>query len=228
LQLVLQIRRQNTTYGKAKIAIILKRDHDQTLSESTVGPILKRLMQKGLAIRSESAIRCKRKREFRSHAKSWQYGMKGKKPGNLLQIDHMTVSKNQLYMKHFQAWDPTSKYMFAKVYSNATSLTAKKFLQEFIKIFPCQITSVQIDGGSEFMKEFETAYEEFHIELYVLPPRRPQYNGGVERGNRTFREEFYSRPNLLADSIGAMRYELTKAYKIPGDFNSSLNFIVLC
>ncbi len=45
----------------------------------------------------------------------------------------------------------------------------------------------------------------------VLPPSKPTYNGGVERGNRTFKEEFYYRSDLLADSIGAMRYELAKA-----------------
>lgn len=61
------------------------------------------------------------------------------------------------------------------------------------------------------MAEFEEACAELGIPLIVLPPSKPTYNGGVERGNRTFREEFYDRPNLLADSIGAMRYELNKA-----------------
>ena len=49
------------------------------------------------------------------------------------------------------------------------------------------------------------------IPLVVLPPARPKYNGGVERGNRTFREEFYACRDLIADSIGAMRFELRKA-----------------
>jgi putative transposase len=49
--------------------------------------------------------------------------------------------------------------------------------------------------------------------LIVLPPARPKYNGGVERGNRIFREEFYARKDLLADSIGAFRYDLRKAFK---------------
>ena len=39
IQLVLRIRRENQTYGKAKIAVILKRDFRQTMSESTVGRI---------------------------------------------------------------------------------------------------------------------------------------------------------------------------------------------
>lgn len=73
------------------------------------------------------------------------------------------------------------------------------------------IRSIQVDGGSEFMKDFEKVCEENGINLYVLPPKRPQYNGGVERGNRTFREEFYANKTLLADSHGALRFELNKA-----------------
>ena len=60
------------------------------------------------------------------------------------------------------------------------------------------------------MKEFEEACEEFKIPLYVLPPKRPSYNGGVERGNRTFREEFYNQKNLLADSRQGLRYSLSQ------------------
>ena len=45
----------------------------------------------------------------------------------------------------------------------------------------------------------------------VRIPTRPKYNGGVERGNRTFREEFYACRDLIADSIGDMRFELRKA-----------------
>ena len=40
----------------------------------------------------------------------------------------------------------------------------------------------------------------------ILPPtKRPQWNGGVERGNRIFREEFYARRDILSDSIGALK-----------------------
>ena len=61
------------------------------------------------------------------------------------------------------------------------------------------------------MKDFEETCKKHKITLYVLPPRRPQCNGGVERGNRTFREELYNQKSFLADSIGAARAELTKA-----------------
>ena len=41
------------------------------------------------------------------------------------------------------------------------------------------------------MAEFEQAYQEKHIRLFVLPPRSPKLNGCVERAHRTYVEEFY-------------------------------------
>lgn len=212
-QLVLRIRRENPTYGKDKIAIILKRDHGQTISESTVGRILNHLKEKGLIQKSLSASRKKRKRNFsKGHAKPWTFkDYKDMELGERVQIDHMTVTKNGICLKHFQAWDRRSKYIAANVYSNAKSSSAKKFLKEFVQNCPFKVQSIQVDGGSEFMAEFEEACEELQIPLLVLPPRKPQYNGGVERGNRIFKEEFYSNRNILADSIGAFRAELKGA-----------------
>jgi transposase InsO family protein len=61
------------------------------------------------------------------------------------------------------------------------------------------------------MADFEEECKRPEISLIVLPPRRSDYNGGVERGNRTFREEFYNQNNLLANNIMEMRIELEKA-----------------
>jgi transposase InsO family protein len=211
MQVVLKLRRENPTYGKAKISVILKRDHGVRISESTVGRILKHLLEKGLIQRSLSALRQKRKRNFQKHARPWEYGMQALKPGQMVQIDHMSVSVNQVTVKHFQAWDPKSKYIQACAASNATSTTARRFLLDLIQKAPFKISSIQVDGGSEFMLHFEEACADLGIELYVLPPKRPQYNGGVERGNRTFREEFYARRALHADSVRAVNAELQKA-----------------
>ena len=211
-QLVLKVRRDNPTYGKEKIAIILKRDFDQTLSKSTVGRILKDLTEKGLIQKSPSALRLKRKRTFKKHAKPWEYkDYKDMVLGERVQIDPMTVSKNGVTLKHFQAWERRSKHLFARVYSHAKSSSAKRFLMDFVKQTPFKILSIQVDGGSEFMAEFEDACGELSIPLIVLPPAKPQYNGGVERGNRIFRDEFYNRPHLLEDSVGGMQAALIKA-----------------
>ena len=99
----------------------------------------------------------------------------------------------------------------ASVYSNAKASSAKRFLLDFVKQCPFQIKSIQVDGGSEFMADFEESCKELDIPLIVLPPKSPKYNGGVERGNRTFREEFYAKPDLLEDSIRGIQSELVKA-----------------
>ena len=80
---------------------------------------------------------------------------------------------------------------------------------------PYPIKSVQVDGVSEFTAEFETECErlKLKLKLEVLPPSKPTYNGGVERANRTFREDFYDEPEVLADSIGALRFDHKNAVK---------------
>jgi putative transposase len=128
-----------------------------------------------------------------------------------VQVDRMTAAKNGVTCKHFHAWERRSKHIHAQVYSNATARFAKRFLLELVKICPYKILSIQVDGGSEFMADFETACEQMKIPLIVLPPAIPKYNGGVERGNRTFREEFYACRDLIADSIETMRFDLRKA-----------------
>ena len=212
-QLVLALRRANPTCGKEKIAIILQRDHGLTLSQSTVGRILTHLKEKGLLIKSLSATRTRRKRTFaKGHAQPWTFKYYEQiQMGERIQIDHMTVTKNNTTVKHFQAWDRVSKYIHAQVYSNAKSSSAKRFLLDFVAKAPFPVLSVQVDGGSEFMADFEEACAALEIPLLVLPPRKPQYNGGVERGNRTFREEFYARKDLLEDSVRGIQAQLNKA-----------------
>jgi len=204
--IISNIRAINPTYSKAKISILLKRDYGIILSDSSVGRILKKT---GLIPKFRA--KKKGKRRFDQHAKPWQYGFKPKVPGELVQIDHMTVIKNNIRLKHFQAWDPITKTLVAEVYSSATSIVATKFLLKVIQKLPFPLKSIQVDGGSEFMRYFEQFCLKNNIPLFVIPPSRPQYNGGVERANRTIREEFYESSKFLPDSIGAVRFELNKA-----------------
>ena len=213
MQLVLEVRRENLTYGKEKIALILERDRDKKISISTVGRILKFLFEKGLIEKSLSAPRPKKKRNFKkNHAIPWSYKDYDKmKIGERVQIDHMTVTKNGRTYKHFQAWDRRSKFIHAQVYYFANAISARRFLLEFIRKAPFKVRSIQVDGCSEFMAEFEDTCARLGLPLIVLPPKRPTYNGGVERGNRIFKEEFYYRNDLMAETMPRMREELTKA-----------------
>ncbi len=56
---------------------------------------------------------------------------------------------------------------------------------------PFPVRAIQVDGGSEFMADFELACQRAGLRLFVLPPRSPKLNGHVERANRTHAEEFW-------------------------------------
>lgn len=47
--------------------------------------------------------------------------------------------------------------------------------------------------------------------LYVLSPKRPQYNGGVERMTRTMRDDLYARKELLFESLTGFREAVKNA-----------------
>ncbi len=78
-----------------------------------------------------------------------------------------------------------------RTYSRATSRNARHFLTYLKTQLPFDLISIQVDGGSEFRDEFEQACEALNVPLFVLPPRKPEWNGCVERANGTTRYEFY-------------------------------------
>ena len=174
-------------------------------------------MEQGLIQKYAAVRKTRRKRKFDKHAKRWTYDLRPKQPGDMVQIDHMSVIVNQISVKRFQAWDPITKSVHAQLYvqfsTRATAKSSVKFLDELQGALGFPIRSIQVDGGSEFMSLFEDACKEKEIPLYVLPPKSPQKNGGVERMNQTMREDLYNRPNMSADSIGALRFELKNALK---------------
>lgn len=192
---ILHLRRQNPIYGKAKITVLLKRDHDIRLSVSTVGRILTDLIKRN-KVRSASFYYAKKRirpRVFNNHAQRWKHGMKAGKPGELLQIDHMTINLSSGFtVKHFQAICPITKIVFEQAYSCATSHIAEQFLIDACAYFPFPVTSIQVDGGSEFMSDFEQLCKDKSIPLFVLPPKTPENNGVVERANSSAKYEFYA------------------------------------
>ena len=194
-QAVLHLRKRYPLWGKRKIWKVLCRDHGFTLSTSTVGRILKQLTGLG-RIRPVAfyygQVKPKRQRTFKYHAKRWRYGMKGKVSGELMQVDHMSVGFTEgVQLKEFKATCPVTGTTIMRAYSSATSRNAKRFLEYLRKQLPFDLISLQVDGGSEFRDEFEQACESLAIPLFVLPPRKPKWNGCVERANGTTRYEFY-------------------------------------
>ena len=200
---VLELRTQFPAWGRKTLSTVLKREKGIQASESTVGRILKELIAQG-KVKPVSfyrgVLKKRRRRTFHGHAEAWRRGLKAKVPGEMIQIDHMSVNiAPGVSVKHFEATCPKTKWTVAQAYRNATSQTAAEFLDFVIKPLPFPLKSIQVDGGSEFMKNFEKACALKKISLYVLPPRSPELNGCVERRNRTLKMEFYALYNGVLD-----------------------------
>lgn len=211
-QALYNLRKEYPFWGKSKLTVLYNRTHKHHLSESTVGRILKKLIAQAalMPVRYFLGKKERKKRVFNEYAQRWKYGMKSTSPGDLIQIDHLTSSVPGMgTIKHFNAICPTTKYMVSQVYHEATSKNASDFFELIKARFPFPIKSIQVDGGSEFMAEFEKICKLYNVPLFVLPPRRPQYNGTVERLNGTTRTEFYTL-YATASSLHMLRNKLRK------------------
>jgi IS30 family transposase len=195
-KLVFEVRKKYKLWGKNKIATIIQRDYGVKIGKSTTGRIISKLLKQGkikhVWYHYFGRLKNKRRRVFDGHAKRWQYGMKSQSPGELVQVDHATIQLDSgATFKQFTAVCPFTKYAADQVYTQASSKCAADFIEHMQSVFPFKIKSIQVDGGSEFMGDFEYACKIKKLDLFVLPPRSPKLNGAVERRNGAVKYEFY-------------------------------------
>ena len=195
------LRADNPMWGKRKIAKLLDRD-GLAASVSTVGRILSRLVARGAIVpvpilRRRPGGRRIRLTQRQRYAQRLAKGRKAKKPGELVQIDTLFVNlRPDRPLKHFTAYDPVAKWTLAHVAADATASAAKTLLDKLIATAPFEVRGIQVDGGSEFMSVFEDHCQQNGLELVVLPPKRPDLNGCVERAQSSWRYEFYATYDL--------------------------------
>ena len=189
-QQILAVRQAHPRWGKRKLLPLL-RAQGCTLSEATIGRILTRLLRSGRLIEPRP-VRTRRPRPLRPHASRKPASYQPQRPGDLIQIDTVHVRPLPgVELRQFTAVDVVSRVAAFGVRTRATAGTAAAFLDELLDRFPLTIRAIQVDGGSEFMAEFEDRCAHYGIPVFVLPPRSPKLNGCVERLNRTAREEFW-------------------------------------
>jgi putative transposase len=200
VQAVEELRADNPMWGKRKLVWLLRRE-GFVVSVSTVGRILKSLMRRGLVTPVPTLRKKPGGRRFRiigkRHARRLPKGLKPSRPGEIVQVDTLFLNiRPEKPIKHFTAYDPVAKWTVAGVSGRATANLAAGFLDKLLADMPFKVTGIQVDGGSEFRADFETACQIKGLNLYVLPPKRPQLNGAVERCNGSCRYEFYAAYDL--------------------------------
>lgn len=187
-----QLRERFPRWGKDKLVVLLRRQ-GIVMSVSTAGRILTHLKESGqLHEPQRMTISARKRRCRRPYAIRKPKDYVVCKPGDLVQIDTLDVRPlpGQIF-KHFSLVDCVSRYGMTALRGQATARCAKESLEAMLMRSPFPIRAIQVDGGSEFMAEFEEFCQLQEIRLFVLPPRSPKLNGQVERSQRTHTEEFY-------------------------------------
>ena len=204
VEAVQRLRDDFPMWGRAKL-VVLVRAEGFTVSESTVGRILRHLVARGVVQPVPILRRAKAKleRRRRPYARRLPKGQLADRPGALVQLDTLTITLQPgSSIKQFTAYCPHARWTVAKATSRATSTAAASFLDKVRAEMPFPVAALQVDGGSEFMASFETACQAKGVELFVLPPKSPKLNGAVERANGSWRYEFYAvydLPGTLAE-----------------------------
>jgi transposase InsO family protein len=203
LAAVRELRARYPRWGKDKLVVLLRRD-GIVLSASMVGRMLVRLRRSGdLREPVGRRLGVRRRPWRRPYAIRKPAGWSVERPGDLVQLDTVEVRPlPQLVLKQFTARDVVSRWDVVELHGRATASRAVLALDAIVERMPFPVRAISVDGGSEFMAEFETACAERGIALFVLPPRSPKLHGAVERANRTHTEEFYecstAEPTLAA------------------------------
>jgi transposase InsO family protein len=184
-------------WGKDKLVPLLGEQGWQ-VSASMVGRILTQLKVQGRLRETTLSDPCiPHRRQPRPHAVRKPPSYVPRAPGDLVQVDSSDVRPmSGVHYKHFSARDVICKWDVLDVFDRATATAGARFLEVLIARSPYPVRAIQVDGGSEFKADFERLCAERGIRLFVLPPRSPKLNGGVERAQRTHKEEFYELVDL--------------------------------
>jgi transposase InsO family protein len=210
-----RLRLDHPMWGKEKLGPILRKQGFAT-SNATVGRIIGDLIRRARVQAVPALIRKVAARSApkkRPHAIRKPKDVTFEKPGDVVQIDTLSIYPTPgVAIKHFNAYDPFAKWTVARPCKRATAKNAADFLKQVLEEMPDPVKAIQIDGGSEFMAEFEKACADSKLPLYVLPPRSPRLNGAVERCNGAWRYEFYAcvelpmRIDKIAEMVDAFQH----------------------
>ena len=184
------------------------------ISESTVGRIIHDLKAKGKLPRSNKVTLNGRTgtlllREPRPKKKKMRRkGFLPVLPGDLVQMDTVSIFTAGLRRYIFTAIDVSTRFAFAYAYKSASSANGHDFLGKFLKVAPFVTRRVQTDNGGEFAKYFDDYCRDSGLTHFFNYPKHPESNSYLERFNRTIQEQCVY---LYLDYLDE-----------PGDFNQKL------
>jgi transposase InsO family protein len=208
VEAVVSLREEYPRWGKNKLVILLPAE-GYRVSASTVGRILRYAKGRGMLKEPiPNYVSARKRLRKRPYATRKPKDYEVRQGGDIVQLDTLDLRPLPgVVLKHFTAHDVVSKWNVLSVHRHASSATAAHFLDILEDRMPFTVRAIQVDGGSEFESVFENECLRRGIRLFVLPPRSPKLNGGVERAHRTHTEEFYEVTNSPFE-LAELRQEL--------------------
>ena len=171
---IIRLRTQHPRMGKTQIYHTIK--HQINTSESTVGRVLKDMRERGqLPIRGEKPY--KKKYRVRKDRRQEKVG---------IEADSVVRYVNGIKWYFVTAIDLKTRKSWVYVTHKHSSMQASNVM----KHIDIDISCVQTDNGSEFLKNFHDHCVTNDIPHYFTYPNTPKMNAHIERFNRTLEEEF--------------------------------------
>lgn len=171
----------------------------QSVSESTIGRIIKELKEKNVLPETNTKItingktgELKEREKPKKQRKLRRNGYIPSSPGDLLQIDTIEIFKDGLKRYVITAYDIVTAFSFAYAYKSANSFNAKDFMQKLLYIAPFPIKRIQTDNGSEFEKYFRKFIQKQGIVHFHNYPHRPKSNCYIESFNGVIKKQYIS------------------------------------
>lgn len=193
---VIEIRKEDPEKSKYEIQEELKREEIR-LGTTTIQKIINRHSYL-LNTQHRKKIKTRRKRSIARIKAARE--LKERYPGSLIQMDtkHLYVLNKRFYL--FAAADCHSRFGYLSAFSNGSSRSGERFLDELLRFLPFEIEAIQTDNGSEYLLNFHKRCRKFGITHYFTDPQSPKQNGRVERFIQTAVYEFFNyQDDLLAD-----------------------------
>lgn len=194
---VKQLRTEYPYYSKYKLAVILRRDYNVSLSASTVGRIIKKY---NLFFKTKYPSKKKRyasRRAIERRHLPADYAIA--EPGDLIESDtkHLPFLGKKRYA--FVAIDCVGKGVVIKLSTSPSSVKNAELVEKAKTAFPFPIKAWENDHGPENLKDFHAELEREEIDHYFAYPYCPDDKPYVERLIGTLEREFVQQGNLVSD-----------------------------
>lgn len=193
IDLIRKIRVKYPYFSKYKIAVILKRDFDIEMSESTIGRVIKKHN-----LFFKPRIKSKKER-YKVARRRLPKEFKSLQPGDLIQGDTKHISFLGPKRYFYVITDCLTKIASVRVSASPSSQQSVEAVKRARKHFPYEFKRFQNDNGSENLKNLVVYLNENDIEQFFTRPRTPKDNAFVERLIGTLEREFIQQGNLSTD-----------------------------